>query len=97
MSLMKEVEALVALHGPCTVDALMPHMGAEPRRKVQRAMNHLHDCDRLVLVRRGKNLGKGRGSESSTYALATKERPEPAVIIASPTRVASVWELGRVA
>lgn len=76
MSLMKQVEALIAERGASCADDLMPYLDA-PRDKVVKAVLNLSSRGKLVMVKRGTKLMRDR-QEPSIYDIPGKAPPVPA-------------------
>lgn len=94
-SLRCRVEAAVAQHGPCTVDAIEPLLPDYTREQILNALAELRKTHRLVMTERGPRLGRGRGSAPATYD--TPERGKPYTRPAPRPMVASVFDLWRLA
>ncbi len=99
-SLNCRIEALIAEHGPATVDDIAPLLPDVPRDSVRNTLANLRKTERLVVAKYGGALGRGLGSAPATYDLPG--RCEPALREAPPEpfvrpAIASVWDLGRTA
>lgn len=84
------VEALIAKHGPASINDLAPHAPDLPRQQIQQALLSLCSEGRLVIAERGRKLGYGGGSLPSVYAL-----PDHRVQPQARPMIASVFDLGK--
>ena len=87
MSLMKEVTALVAKYGPCTVDDILPMLPGHDRTRLRNALNNAKGFGYLTVTEFGRYPGNG-GRAPAKYAVVGPEKP-----ISTPA-VNSVWNLG---